>query len=105
MRTFACSALLLAFTFVAFAQKATDWVDQAPPEVEQALRARVEQYYNAFIAGKFKEAYLLVADDSQDAFLVADKAQYKSCETVKRRYADSFSKASVLESCKSDWNF
>ncbi|HTC35190.1 MAG TPA: hypothetical protein VK724_17585 [Bryobacteraceae bacterium] len=103
MRTITLSSLLLVFGFLGLAQNPADQDDKAPPAVEEALRARVGQYYQAFMAGKFKDAYNLVADDSQDAFLVADKDQYKSCETLKIRYSENFKKATVLESCKTDW--
>jgi hypothetical protein len=100
-----CAALLLVSGLPGLAQDSTDLVDKAPPPIDEALRARVDQYYQAFIAGKFKDAYLLVADDSQDAFFGASKAQYKSCETIKIRYSDNFTKATVVESCKADWRF
>ena len=103
MRTITLSSLLLISGFLGLAQSPANQGDKAPPAVDEALRARVGQYYQAFMAGKFKDAYNLVADDSQDAFLVADKDQYKSCETVNTRYSDNFTKATVLESCKTDW--
>jgi hypothetical protein len=105
MRTITLSSLLLACGVLGLAQNAADEVDKAPPEVEEALRARVDQYYRAFVAGKFKDAYALVSDESQDAFLAADKAQYKECETLKTRYSDNFTKAVVVESCKTTWSF
>jgi hypothetical protein len=107
MRTFALSlsSLLLLSGLSGFAQDSKDLVDKAPPAVEQALRARVDQYYQAFVAGKFKQAYLLVADDAQDAFLEADKQQYKSCETLRIRYWENFTKAVVVESCNSEWKW
>lgn len=103
MRTITLSSLLLVSGFLGLAQSPADQADKAPPAVDEALRARVNQYYQAFMAGKFKDAYSLVADDSQDAFLVADKDQYKACETINVRYSDNFTKATVLESCKTDW--
>jgi hypothetical protein len=105
MRTFALASLLLASGVLGFAQEATETVDKAPPEIEEALRARVNQYYGAFVAGKFKEAYLLVADDSQNAFFESSKDQYKACETIKIRYLPTFTRATVLESCKTDWKW
>src|SRR5271166_2023440 len=102
MRTITVSSLLLLSGFLGLAQNPADQADKAPPAVDEALRARVSQYYQAFMSGKFKDAYTLVADDSQDAFLVADKDQYKSCETLNVRYSDNFMKATVLESCKTD---
>ncbi|HTW64677.1 MAG TPA: hypothetical protein VME17_08680 [Bryobacteraceae bacterium] len=103
MRTLTLSFLLLISSFLGLAQTPADHEEQAPPAVDDALRARVGQYYRAFMEGKFKDAYLLVADDSQNAFMAADKDQYKACETIKIRYEDKFTKATVLESCKTDW--
>jgi hypothetical protein len=105
MRTITLSLLLLVCGVLGIAQDSAEQVDKAPPAIDEALRARVDLYYKAFLAGKFKEAYALVADDSQDAFLQADKAQYKVCETIKTRYSDNFTKATVVESCKGDWYF
>jgi hypothetical protein len=103
MRPLALSALLLS-AFTAFAQN-SDLFDKAPPAIDDALRARVTKFYDAFIAGKFKEAYLLVADDSQDKFFELSKDQYKGCEIIKINYAENFTKASVVTSCKADWRF
>src|ERR1700722_5652370 len=98
-------SLLPVSCMLALAQDSADMVDKAPPPVEAALRARIDQYYHAFMAGKDKEAYLLVTDDSQDAFLETDKQQYKACETLKIRYSADFTKAVAVESCKSEWKW
>lgn len=105
MRTLALSSLLLVCGMSGLAQDSKELEDKAPAPVEQALRARIDQYYQAFIAGKYKQAYLLVADDSQDAFLEAGKQQYKSCETLRTRFSDNFTKAVVVESCNSEWKW
>jgi hypothetical protein len=105
MKTF-LAFLLLGSSVAAFAQAPpADTAEKAPPEVDQALRGRIDQYYGAFVAGKFKQAYMLVADDSQDAFIESAKEQYKGCETVKIRYTDNLTKAIVVESCKSEWRW
>ncbi len=96
---------VLVSGMLALAQDSADMVDKAPPAVEAALRARIDQYYHAFMAGKYKEAYLLVADDSEDAFLETDKQPYKSCETLKIRYSEDFTKAVAVESCRSEWKW
>jgi hypothetical protein len=105
MRTLALSSLMLISGLLGLAQDSKEQLDKAPPPIDEALRTRVEQYYQAFIAGKFKDAYLLVADDSQDAFIGSSKEQYKSCETIKTQYSDNFTKATVVESCKADWRW
>jgi hypothetical protein len=105
MKTLAFWSLLLLSGLTAFGQNPSDLFDKAPPAIDEALRAQVGKFYQAFIAGKFKEAYLLVADDSQDKFFELPKEQYKGCEIIKVNYTENFTKASVVTSCKSDWRF
>jgi hypothetical protein len=104
MKTLALSLVLLS-CFAAFGQDSSELFDKAPPPIDEALRARVDKFYGAFIAGKFKEAYLLVADDSQDKFFELSKDQYKGCEIIKIHYRENFTKAAVVTSCKADWRF
>ncbi|HUA18955.1 MAG TPA: hypothetical protein VMU80_23695 [Bryobacteraceae bacterium] len=99
------SCLLLLCSVAAFCQADSELFDKAPPPIDEALRVRVKQFYEAEMAGKFKEAYAMVADDSQDAFLEASKQKYQSCETIKIHYADNFTTATVVEGCKGYWTF
>jgi hypothetical protein len=105
MKTLAFWSLLLLSGLTAFGQNPSNLFDKAPPAIDEALRAQVGKFYQAFIAGKFKEAYLLVADDSQDKFFELPKEQYKGCDIVKVNYTENFTKAAVVTSCKSDWRF
>ncbi len=105
MRTLAFSCLFLLSGCAAFGQNQADTFDKAPPAIDDALRARVGKFYGAFIAGKFKEAYMLVADDSQDKFFELSKDEYKSFEIVKINYSDNFTKATVVSAIKSDWRW
>jgi hypothetical protein len=105
MKTLAFWSLLPLSGLAAFGQNPSDLFDKAPPAIDEALRAQVGKFYQAFIAGKFKEAYLLVADDSQDKFFELSKEQYKGCEIIKVHYTENFTKAAVVTSCKADWRF
>jgi hypothetical protein len=105
MKTLAFSSLLLISGLTAFGQNPSELFDKAPPAIDEALRARIDKFYGAFIAGKFKDAYLMVADDSQDKFFELPKEQYKGCEIVKINYSENFTKAVVVTSCKTDWKF
>ncbi len=104
MRTIVLSSLVLLSGFAALGQN-SELFDKAPPPIDEALRARVDKFYGAFIAGKFKDAYLMVADDSQDKFFELAKDQYKGCEIIKINYRENFTKAAVVTSCKADWRF
>ncbi len=105
MKTLAFSSVLLLSGFAALGQNSSELFDKAPPAIDEALRARVDKFYGAFIAGKFKDAYSMVAEDSQDKFFELSKDQYKGCEIIKISYSENFTKASVVTSCKSDWRW
>ena len=105
MKTSVLTPLLLICSFLAYGQNPADLFDKAPPAIDDALRARVNQFYAAFIAGKYKDAYALVADDSQDKFFELSKDQYKGCEIVKIQYLEKFTKAVVVVAVKSEFRF
>src|SRR5712692_1557959 len=96
--------LLLALPCaLAFGQAPAPEPEKAPAEVEQALRSRVNVFYQAFVTGKYRDAFQVVADDAQDAFLAADKGRYTSCETTRIGYSDNFTKAKEGENCKGEF--
>ena len=109
MRTIGFSFPLLICALAAFGQTppaatgSNEQPEKARPEVDEALRAQVNKFYGAFVAGKFKDAYLLVADDSQDKFFELDKTQYHSCEIDVVQYSEHATKATVVTKCKGEW--
>lgn len=103
MKTLGLTTLLLACVVAVFAQTPEQPAEKAAPEVDAALRARVTQFYDAIMAGKFKEAYVLVADDSQDKFFEMDKGDYRSCAIDVVDYSGHATKALVITKCKGDW--
>jgi hypothetical protein len=76
--------------------------EKAPPDVDEALRARVTQFYQAHVDGKWRAADAVVADDSKDGFLGADKTRCKAFNIVKINYSEEFSKANVLVTCDTE---
>jgi hypothetical protein len=90
---------------LASGQDNSDLFEKAPPPIDEALRARVAQFYQAYTSGKFRDAYPLVAEDSQDAFFAASKESLKSCDILRIKYTDNFTKADVVEACKGEWNY
>jgi hypothetical protein len=105
MKTVGLPFFLLLSSVAVFGQDKSEIIDKAPPEIEEALRARVNKFYELFSAGKFKEAYSYVAEDSQDKYFQSSKDQYKGCEIIKIRYTEDFTKATVVTACKTDWRF
>src|SRR5713226_10251313 len=66
-----------------------------PPEVDQALRARVTEFYQDHVDGNFRKAFDLVAEDTKDHYFGANKTQFKSFKIDKIDYSDNFTKAVV----------
>lgn len=92
---------LFAFALVSAAPQ-SDLFTKAPPEVDEALRARVMVFYQAHITGKYSDAFQVVAEDSRDIFLGSGRDQYKSCDITKINYTDNFTKADVVTACKGE---
>ncbi len=66
-----------------------------PPEQEQALRANVQKFYQSMQDGKFRGAYALVADDSQESFMEMAKPKYTEWKIDKIEWSEDFKKATV----------
>ena len=67
---------LLAVMAAGLAWAQTDPFDQPPPpEIEEALRSRITQFYDLFQKGKFREAEQFVAEDSRESYYMARKSR------------------------------
>ena len=68
-----------------------------PPEVDKALRARVQEFYQDFVDAKFRKADSLVAEDSKDYFFAMEKLPFKGFDGPKSIvYSADFQKADVI---------
>lgn len=100
MRVLEICCILLAGSLSA--QQATDLFRSAPPAVDQALRERVQGFYEAHKTGKFRQADQFVHEDSKDYFFEADKRRCRSFSIARINYDDSFSKATVVIECETE---
>lgn len=92
-------SILALFAAALLAQPAKDF-DPAPPEVDQALRARVSEFLHYHVTGEFRKAEALVAEDSKDIFYNRNKPRYISCKSFASiHYSDRFTKAYVTAIC------
>src|SRR5690348_10159194 len=80
------------------------WVSghKAPAGTNEALKARVSGFYQAFVDGKFRKADEYVAEDSKDSFFSMAKAPYKSFEVLDLFYTEDFKKAKVITKISRD---
>ena len=100
-----CFALTMLFSGLLSAVPQADLFTKAPPEIDEALRARIMIFYRAHISGKYSDAFQVVAEDSRDTFLGSGRDPYKSCEITKITYTGEFTKANVVTACKGEYRW
>jgi hypothetical protein len=81
-------AAMLLFPLVLFGQT-------PPAEVDQALRARANEFFQDFVDGQYRKALSLVAEDTQEEYFASPKAELKAFKIDNILYNDDFSKATV----------
>lgn len=70
--------------------------EQARPEVEQELRARVNAFYQNFVNGSPRKAEVFVAEDTKDYYYDAQKKKYESFKIGKMTFSENYTKAVVV---------
>ncbi len=89
-------AAFLALPVIAFAQT-------PPAEVDQALRARVSEFFQSHVDGTFRKAYELVAEDTKEYYFGSQKNKLQSFKIDTITYSDSFADATVQLTCQRIW--
>lgn len=74
---------------------------KAPPDVEAALKARVEKFYNLYQQGKFRQAESVVAEQSRDLYYGMQKTPIRNHQFEDISFSEDFQTAHVLVSCLS----
>jgi len=90
------TALIFLAAHAALAQNAADVFSKAPPDVDDALRARITKFYQAQVEGKGRRAEELVAEDSKDVFYNMGKPKMLSFEIRDITYSENFTKAKAM---------
>ncbi len=92
--------LLAVLATGSFAQNAGDAFNKPPADVDQALRARISEFYGLHVKGEFRKAEALVADDTKDFYYNSNKTQYVSFEIGRIDYSDNFTRAKATVLCE-----
>jgi hypothetical protein len=91
---------LLAFlASLSFAQDASEVFNKPPARVDQALRQRIDEFYQYHVKQEYRKAEALVAADTKEYFYSHNKPGYLSCETGKIAYSDNFKRAKATMLC------
>ncbi len=91
-------AFLSLLAAAALAQDASELFNRAPQSVDDALRARINEFYTAHVKGEFRKAEMLVAEDTKDYFYNHDKPQYLGFEIVRIEYSNGYTRAKATVS-------
>lgn len=83
--------------------QSTDLFSKAPPDVDAALRAKVNEFYGLHTQSKFRAAEKLVCEDSKDAYFDSMKRTYTSFEIIRVNYQPGFQSASVVTKLEGDF--
>ena len=83
-----------------FAQTPADLFNKPPADVDQALRARITEFYQDHVEGKFRQAEALVAEDTKDFFYNGNKTKYLSFEIKSITYSDGYTRAKAVVACE-----
>jgi hypothetical protein len=83
-----------------FAQEPADLFQKAPPDIDHALRARISQFYQDYVDGKYRQAESLVAPDTKDYYYDSNKPKILSFEIRRIEYSDNFTKAKATMLCE-----
>ncbi len=106
MHRFACAALFCAVA--SLAQDAGGFgklFSKAPPHIDDALRAKVQSFYDLHMQGKFRQADALVHEDSKDIFFEAEKVRMRGFKLVNINYEDDFNRAKVVVDLDTEFYF
>ncbi|HWB85871.1 MAG TPA: hypothetical protein VG675_17140 [Bryobacteraceae bacterium] len=84
----------------ALAQTPADLFNKPPADVDQALRARINEFYQDHVTGEFRKAEALVAEDTKEFFYDHDKPKYLSFSISHIQYSDDFTRAKATILCE-----
>jgi hypothetical protein len=76
----------------------TAWAQQTNPaaaEVEKAVRARAQEFFDLQVGKKYRQAESMVAEDSKDEYYNGHKFNFKSFKIQKVELSDQNTRASV----------
>jgi hypothetical protein len=78
---------------------------KAPPGVEEALRSRLDLFYQCQVDSAFRKAEQYVAEDSKDKYYNSRHQPYFGYKIVQIKFSDDFSKAEVMVVANVDLRF
>ncbi len=82
-----------------FAQTAPPDAPKPPADVDQALRARINEFYGLLLKKEYRKAEALIADDTKDYYYGIGKPDFTKFELLEIRYSENFTRATAITQC------
>ncbi len=102
MNRFVALGLLSLMSLGLWAQETPNLFQSAAPEVDQALRKRVGEFYKLLEEGRFRQTDAYLAEDAKDVYYEQEKKRIRGHEIVRINWADGFKKAVVVTVLQTD---
>lgn len=91
------AALIFSVSLLpAAAQAPANQTLKAPEGVEEALRSRVDEFYQLQIDGKFRASEKFVCESSQESYYLAEKRRWLTKDIVRTAFDEGFKSAKVF---------
>jgi hypothetical protein len=93
-------AFLAALSLAALAQTSAPPAEEKPPaDVDQALRARANEFYTLVKNHEYRKAEALIAEDTKDYYYEGSKQEISGFVVQNIEYSDHFTHAKVWTQC------
>jgi hypothetical protein len=89
-------ALFAVLGAAAFAQTDGPPVEKPSPEVEQALRTRVNQFYTMLVNQDYRKAEAMVAEDTKDYYYAGSKPVIHKFDVQSIEFSENFTHAKAI---------
>ena len=89
-------ALIALLGTAAFAQTEAPPAEKAPAELEQTVRARVEEFYSRMLKRQYRQAEALIAEDTKDYYYAGAKPEIHKFDLISVEFSDHFTHAKAL---------
>jgi hypothetical protein len=89
-------ALFAVLGAVALAQTEVQPPEKAPAELEQAVRARVNQFYEMLVNHQYRKAEGWVAEDTKDYYYAGSKPEIHKYEVLTVEFSEHLTHAKVM---------
>jgi hypothetical protein len=91
--------LFVLVTAAAFAQADAPPAEKPPADVDQAVRARVTEFYTLMKNHEYRKGESLIAEDTKEYYYAGGKPEIHTFEILEVEYSGNFTRAKAITRC------